>query len=75
MTFKVFAEPGSYFEPGITEATVEVTTSGNLGTFAVRLKHHKTMVSLPLHVVAKSVLQKVAAMNAGAALEPPRRRR
>ena len=73
--FKVTASPGTYFEPGITEATVEIVTDGALGTFTVRPWRRRKAATLTLEEVAKSVLQKVAAANAGVALEPPRRRR
>jgi hypothetical protein len=73
--FKVLAAPGTFFEPGITEATIEIVSDGALGTITVRPKHSRRPATLPLESVAKIILQKVAASNAGAALEPPRRRR
>jgi len=74
-TFKVVASPGTFFEPGITEATVAIVTDGAIGTFTVRPKRSRRPATLTLEEVAKSVLQKVAAANAGVTLEPPRRRR
>lgn len=74
-TFKVVASPGTYFEPGITEATIEIVTDGALGTFTVRPGRRRKTATLTLEEVAKSVLQKVAAANAGFSLEPRRRRR
>ncbi|MGH9462249.1 MAG: hypothetical protein ACRD1X_13585, partial [Vicinamibacteria bacterium] len=74
-TFKVVASPGTFFEPGITVATIEIVTDGALGTFSVRPGRTRRSATLTLEEVAKSVLQKVAAANAGVSLEPRRRRR
>jgi hypothetical protein len=75
--FRIVAAPGTVFEPGVTEATIEIVTDpeGVLATFTVRPKNSRHPATWPLEAVAKSVLQKVAAANAGVGLEPPRRRR
>lgn len=74
--FKVVAAPGTVFEPGVTEATIEIVTdpAGVLAVFTVRPKGSRHPATLPLEAVAKSVLQKVAAANVGVTLEPRRRR-
>jgi len=74
--FTVVAAPGTVFEPGVTQASIEILTDpdGVTATMTVRPKGSRHPATWPLESVAKIVLQKVAAANVGVGLEPSKRR-